>query len=108
MKQTLKRLATVMGIVWLVWVSALLYWMVAPRIFGPEKAVRAMHELIQPGMTTSALETLSSQDKGLKITSINATEEKYVSKLTGSWLCTFSVHIQNETVHSIKDVICVD
>lgn len=109
MKKALKSIAVVMGLAWLLWVSALLYWMIAPRILGPEKVVRAACSSIQPGMPIAALEDIIRQGSGLKTTThISAESDRYVSKVTGNWLCTCGVQMDGNQVELVKDVICVD
>ncbi|MEL6813421.1 MAG: hypothetical protein AAFP03_01245 [Cyanobacteria bacterium J06598_3] len=108
MKQALKPFAIGLGILWLAWVMALLYGVVAPRLLGPEKEINALHGTISPGISVVELRTLLKPDINVTTAPNNADNALHISKLTGDWLCTFKVRLQNEKVHTVKNVICVD
>lgn len=108
MQQALKPFAIGLGILWLAWVMPLLYWIVAPRFLGPEKEINALHGAISPGISVVELRTLLKPDINVTTAPNNTDNALHISKLTGDWLCTFEVRLQDEKVDTVKNVICID
>ena len=107
MSTPLRLVLAALGAFLLLYTAAATYWLIAPKLLGPEKAVTALCRTITPGISTAAFAALLQQNPSFVVTPLYQGEQS-VSKYTGNWMCTCGVSLKGDQVDTVKDVICVD